>query len=148
MGRTRKDNEGMTLLEVTFAASVLALALAMLFGSLLNLRVIGQTSADRSVALAQLASVMEEIRGLPLNELMQYTQPEFSGPGTKQAVLIEAFDTDGDPVPMPVKPDALGVLNLPGANTFPNPLEIKVTFAWSDTAGRVYSVRATTGVAR
>lgn len=148
MGRPRKNDEGLTLLEVTFATSVLAIALAMLFGSLLNLRLIGQTSGEKSVALAHMASVMEEIRGLTLEQLMTYQQPAFNGPGEDQAVLIECFDKDGAAVGFPVKPDDAGEVTLPATGLFPNPAPIKVTFAWTDASGRVYSVRASTEVAR
>lgn len=145
-----KANDGMTLLEVTFAAGVLATALALLFGALLNMRVIGQVASDRSVALAQLASVMEDLRTSNYNSLMDYAQPtNLKGPGVENAVLLECYDKDGKSIPLPWEPakDAPDA-KPPSAGSMPNPLEVRVTVAWTDEAGRIFSVHAATQIGR
>jgi type II secretory pathway pseudopilin PulG len=147
MAVTWKSNEGMTLLEVTFAAGVLATALAMLFGALLNMRVIGQVSSDRSVALANLASVMEDLRGSSYDDLINYTQPTVHGPGVSNAVLLECFDADGNGIPLPWEAGDADAAP-PGAGSMPNPITVKATFAWTDERGRIFSVHTATQIGR
>ncbi|MBI2435002.1 MAG: hypothetical protein HYV26_19275 [Candidatus Hydrogenedentes bacterium] len=133
-----KDTAGMTLLELMFAAGVLALALSLLFGSLISINIIGQLSENRTMAASQLASVLEEVRALPIEELMLFAPPEVDGPGVEHQVSLTYFDGGGTEIDLPL--DA--VESIP--SDLPNPLEIRATLIWSDDQGRVYSMDAVT----
>ena len=130
----------MTLLDLMYAAGVLALALSLLFGSLMSLSVIGQLSESRTQAAAHVASVLEEVRRLPLEGIVAYTPPEFYGPGVERAVNVGFYNANGELVALPVGEDVPAGL--------PNPLQVRAEFIWSDDRGRLYSVQAVTNHGR
>lgn len=138
---TFKNDTGLTLIELMFASGILAMALSMLFGSLISISSLSIIAEDRTVAAAQVASVAEEIRAMPFNQLVAFTPPPIDGPGVNRAVLVEVFDADGTAMALPL---AAGQ-NLP---LLPNPLEVKITMVWENSGGRVYSSYVTTQVGR
>ena len=133
-------NAGLTLLEVMFAAGVLAMALSLLFGSLLSMNVVGQISESRTSAASQLASVLEELREMPIEQVVNYTPPELYGPGVSTVVSVGYYDADDGFVLLPLAGDA--PLNLP------NPLQVKAELIWTDERDRLYSMEAVTYHAR
>jgi type II secretory pathway pseudopilin PulG len=137
-----RDNAGVTLLELMFASGVLALALSMLFGSLISISALSTIAEERTVAAAQVASVAEEVRNLNFDALIDYTPPPVGGPGVHRTVLIEVYDADGTAMPLPL---AGGGGATP---TLPNPVEVKITMVWETAGGRVYSSYVTTQVGR
>lgn len=142
MNHVLKNNDGMSLIELTFASGVLAMALSMLFGSLMTITMIARLNEDRAVANVELANVLDGVRGMTMEELMDYQAPLLSQPGTKTAVALVCYDTEGKTVPLPLvqqgneKPD------------LPNPLEVKATLMWSNKKGHVFESYATILVAR
>jgi len=136
-----RNNEGMTLLELMFASGILAMALSMLFGSLISISVLSSIAEDRTVAAAQVASMAEEIRTLNFDTLLDYVPPPVDGPGASRVMVIEVFDANGTAIAVP--------LDASGANpTLPNPLEVKITMVWETNGGRVYSSYVSTQVGR
>ncbi len=141
MRNKAKNTAGMTLIELMFACGVLATGLSLLFGSLISINLIGEVSTNRTVASAELAGVLEELRTGTLREVLTYTPPELQGPGVERALQLECYDTDGNAVTLPVA----DLDNLP---ELPNPLEVKATLVWSDEQGRVFSRAASTRCVR
>ncbi|MBI2423025.1 MAG: hypothetical protein HYV27_09375 [Candidatus Hydrogenedentes bacterium] len=138
------DNDGMTLIELTFAAGVLAVALSLLFGSLISINVVGEVSRDKSSATAEMASIMEDIRRQSFDDLLAYTPPEMDEPGVEQTVVLECFNEAGDAIGLPMADGEDGQpVDVEGLE-LPNPVEIKATLVWTDVKGRAYSMHATT----
>lgn len=136
--------EGMTLIEVSFAAGVLALALAMLFGSLLSLTVIGRLNEDRAIAEVELSSVIDHAARLPLEELIVYQPTAPSRPGVTRSIALVCFDPEGLPINLPL---AHTPGEAPEPPELPNPLEIQATLLWSAPSGHVFQSVASTMVA-
>lgn len=136
--------DGMTLIEVSFAAGVLALALAMLFGSLISLTVIGRLNEDRAIAEVELSTVIDHAARLPLEELVVYQPPSPARPGVKRSVSLVCFDHEGQPVNLPL-PHGPG--ETPEIPELPNPLELQATLLWSAPSGHVFRSAASTMVA-
>lgn len=145
--RVRGGTAGMTLIELMFACGILAMALAMIFGSLISISVIGRITESRTEAVTVLASVLEEIRALPYERVLTYTPPpNMEGPGVAHAVSVacvsggapvgETGDTTGTlpTLALPLAPDFGGSL--------PNPLEVQVTVRWRESSGHVFQASA------
>lgn len=139
--RKRTGESGMTLLEVTIASSVMALALVMTMGSLVGISGTRDIAEDRMMAAVTISSVMEELRTLSYDGLVAYTPPSAEGLGASTAITVAVFDSSGATIQLPVDPDTL-------SETLPNPLELQVTVFWRDVAGRLISARSSTLVGR
>jgi type II secretory pathway pseudopilin PulG len=150
MKRNPANNAGMSLVEVMFAMGILATTLSLLFGSLISISVVGKINEEKAVANTALNSTLEELRGMPLKDLLTYA-PETPGmPGVERSVLLECYDDDGAAVELPmdlaVDPDSGALLEaLPD---LPNPLEVKATLLWTNQKGHVFKAYATTSVSR
>lgn len=143
MQRRRKRNAGMTLIEVMFAAGVVAMALAILFGSLISISLIGRLNQGQMAATTALSTVMEELRTLSYAELLEYTPPELTGLGIEHVVTVECLlggegegEGAGTTVALPLPEDFTG--------TLPNPVEIRVTLTWREETGHAYEMVAST----
>jgi len=136
--RKRRNDAGMTLIELVFAAGVLAVALSTMVGALITLTVMGDVAEGRTRAMTALASVIERTRGAGPDVLTQTPAP-VEVDGRVMAVSMEIINTDGTTMTVPVALDNEG--NMP---TLPSPLEVQVTVMWEDVRGRVYSTRAST----
>lgn len=136
----RLDNAGVTLLELMFAAGVLAITLGILFGALVTLNVMGQIAEGRTQASTALAGVLEEVRLLTFDQLIAYIPEPIESAGLDIALLIEVFDADGDPLPLPLAPGGGGN----PISSLPNPVEVRATALWSRGGGRIFSSTAST----
>lgn len=139
----RSRTSGMTLLELMIASGMLALAMSMVFGSLISISVIGTISESRVDAANAVSSVLEQVRTMSYQELLEYAPPELTRPGVDRTVTLECFNAAGQSVSLPLSTTLLS--NPP---SLPNPLEIKATVIWEDEAGHLYSKYATTYVGR
>ena len=129
------DESGLTLLELMFAAGVMALALAFLFGSLITIAVAGGLTENRACAVTHLSSVLEEIRGLGYDELLAYQPPVFNNLAPTETITVECYKGDGTTLQLPVNPDSV-------TNPLPNPLQVRCTVAWNDPRGHALQQRA------
>lgn len=136
-----RNRDGMTLLEVMFAAGILALALSLLFGSLISITLVAQLNEDQSIAKTELASVMDKIKGMPIEKLLIYDPPTPSHPGVKRAVSLVCFDREGAPVNLPLASEDGKVVEMPD---LPNPLEVQAVLLWNTPSGHVFQSTATT----
>jgi type II secretory pathway pseudopilin PulG len=134
MRKRRNSVDGMTLLELMFAAAVMAITLSMLFGSLLNITFAGGTSEAKTFAASRLSSTMEQLRGLTFAELLSYQASSLGRPGT---VLVQCFDAanTATTIPLPSGKDST-TINLP------DPLTVRVTVTCSDERGHSVSSSA------
>jgi len=136
----RAKRAGFSLLELTFASGILAMTLSLLFGSLLTITMVARLSEDQAVANTHLASALERVRGMSLDELMAYEAPELKRPGVRRAISLVCFDVEGKMVELPLTGDE----EMP---ELPNPLEVKATLLWSNDRGHVFESSATVSVA-
>jgi len=131
---------GFTLLELTFAAGILAMALSLLFGSLITILVVAQINEDKAIANTHLASVLEQVRNMTVEDLMEFEPPALDRPGVRRAISLVCFDTQGEMVELPLIDDA-------ETPDLPNPLEVMATLLWSNEKGHVFESSASISVA-
>ncbi len=144
--RLARERAGMTLLEVMIAGGVLTIGFVLLFGSIISISATGSLSEDRATAVAHMSSVLEEVRGLAFNDLLDYQPPALPGLGAAAEVeaALVADDGAGGLETLGVLPASLGDL----AAAPPNPATVRVTVRWRDRAGRTLTTSAVTMVGR
>lgn len=125
---------GMTLLELMFAAGVVGLALAFLFGSLVTITMASNLTQNRGIAVSHMATVMEELHGAGLQQLLTYTPPVFTNLGTSEVVQLEAILDSGTVLALPADPATVGPL--------PNPLLIRCRVSWIGVENRPLTLDA------
>lgn len=141
MTGNRNGQAGMSLLEVTFAAGIMATALSLLFGSLISISLVGKINEDKTVANTEISSVLESLRGMDYNDLLTFTPETPSSPGIARTVTLECFNADGTALALPLAADA----ELPD---LPNPLEVQVTLLWTNDKGHIFQAHTTTSIGR
>jgi type II secretory pathway pseudopilin PulG len=126
----------MTLLELMFAAGIVGMALAFLFGSLVTISLASNLTQNRAIVATHIATVMEELHGAGLQQLLTYTPPVFTGLGLGAAeiVQVEAVMDDGSVLALPVDPATVGPL--------PNPLLIRCRVNWIGAENRLLALDA------
>ena len=131
------QNAGFTLLEIMIAAGVVLTGLMMLMGSLFSVRDLSQISDDRTRATSELASIMEEMRGLSYSDLLEY-QPAVSedfGMGNTYVFAV-AYYSDGTPLYLPAYvPDPDVGTQPPEIEPLPNPVEIELWMMMQNQQG-------------
>ncbi len=127
--RLMSSESGLTLLEIMFAAGVLVVGFVLVFGSVFSISEARDVTEGRAAAMAQLASVMEEVRRTSYSELLAYEPPAPDGLGEDATVEVRCFYNDGTSLELPVPVDSVPDL-------LPNPCEIQVTVTWHDLRGR------------
>ena len=137
----QRGDAGLTLIELMVASGALAVALGIMFGSLVTLNVMGQVAEGRTRASTLLAGVLEEVRTLSYQQMLVYTPNPIECEGLEVGVLLEAFDSDGMAISLPVQTDTSASGTLPD---LPNPLEVRATVLWSRGDGRTYAVSSST----
>lgn len=138
--RSISGTAGMTLLELMFAAGIVSLALAMLFGSLLSMTVVGQVNQSQMAASECMTSLMEEINSLPYDSLKAYVpSTTLKGPGTSREIAL-AFV-----VPKTTGTTEYTAIPFTGSDaTIPNPVEVRVTLTWKEANGQVFKTVTST----
>jgi type II secretory pathway pseudopilin PulG len=120
---------GMTLLELMIAAGITAMALVLMMGSLGSVAHSGASTEERSIAAAHVSTVLEELSEADLEELLAYEAPALEGL-RGETIAVRCVDGSGNEVTLPAT-QAIG--------TVPNPVEVRVTVTWQDSAGHTYS---------
>lgn len=130
----------MTLIELTLAVGVLAMALGVMFSSLISMYRMGEIAEGRTRAAMVMASVLEEIQSLPMEQLLAYNPNPVDGEDNSVVVQLEIFTSSGAAVTLPT---------APGTLTFPNPMEARATVFWTEQPrGRTFSMSGSTLLAR
>lgn len=131
MSRNRNRSRGFTLLELSIAAGVMAVAFVVIMQSIISISSTREIVSDETVAVAVLSSLLEEIQSLSFEQLMAY-QPAPSGLlGATERVRVVCFDQTGAPVPLPVT-------SVPQP-VFPDPVEVQATVFWIDPSGKPFT---------
>lgn len=142
--RVLSDQGGMTLVELMFAVGVVGAALAMMFGSLMTVSFLGELSQQRTNAMGQVNSILEEIRGLSREDLLRYRVPAIqNGPGNVNVAVALAYGANNESYYLP---QITSTTTTPPTVNLPNPTEVRVLFVWMDARGRVYHVESSTCV--
>ena len=134
--RITRQDAGVTLLELMFAAGVMALALSMLFGSLIGINLMGEVAEGRTRAAAAMSSVMEELRTSSFDDILDFAPTPIDHPSATFGIQVDAVDDGDNLVTLPLGENATA--------TFPNPTELQVTVVWTTPQGRVYSISSST----
>lgn len=147
-GQPGGNEAGMTLLELMFAAGVVAIALSMVFGSLISISVMGEISESRTAAATALSSVVEEMRTMNLEDLLDYTPPAIEGPGEQFVVTVELVLSNDSTLTT----ESEQLVAVPVADDFdedlPNPLPIRTTLTWQEDTGHVFRTTTTAYLGR
>ncbi len=131
-----KRQDGMTLLELMFAAGILAFVLSMIFTSVITMGANGEIQAQRLQAESVVNEVLDQISRTDKSQILTF-QPDVPNlPGTNANIQIEVIGSTG-PIQLPVN----------GQNVnLPDPLEVRVTLTWETTRGYVITKRGSTYV--
>jgi prepilin-type N-terminal cleavage/methylation domain-containing protein len=152
--KLKRNDAGLTLLEVMIASGILAVGMVLLMGSVLSVASTTALTEQRAVSTTYIASVMEELDGRTLEEVLTYWPPQLGQIGPADRIQILAYDTYGYGIPLP-----LGGMSTeePGgdgeptstfdvsayAGMFNSPLQIEVTLQRMDSSGRILTVKST-----
>ncbi len=131
------DAAGMTLVELMIAAGVIAIALVLSLGSIVSISETSALSADQVRAASELASLLEELRQLPFNDLLAHDPLPPVGANPTSEVTAVCFDANGVAHDLPYDSS-----DGPSPGNLPNPLEVQVTVNWRDRMGRDMTMRA------
>lgn len=143
MRKTAKNDSGLALLELLFAAGIMALAISLLYGSLLNVSSVGRLSENQALAVSRISSISEELRSASVDELLTYVPPEFAGLGVAESVQLACVDSAGEEIELPFEGTEEEL-----DNPLPNPVEVLVTVNWQDERGHTFTISGSTKVGR
>ena len=127
-----KGNAGTTLIELMIAVAVFSGSMVMLSGSVITYTSHNLVSEKKASATAFGNSVIEDIRGLDINGIINYEIPVDNPdtgtvfiPGMGDAWVV-AWAIVPDPEGQYEQWYMLGQSGFPPPSTLPNPIEIKV----------------------
>jgi len=132
-----KHEEGFTLVELCIASGIMAMVFLFLMGGVIDVNDSNQVITQRTIAQAQLQSVLEQMRSLTIDELAVYTPAAMTGLGSQSAVSLACVDSSNNTVTIPLASAAT-------ASSLPNPLEVRATVTWRDPHGRLLSQQIAT----
>ena len=152
MKKFRHARLGMTLIEVMWASGVLAIALALLMGSVISISVVGAINEGQTQAISALSSVLEELKTMPFEDVLTYTPPDLACPGKSFMVTVslvippdteesESEESEPHVIALPLPPD--GPTSAEEL-TIPNPVELHVVLAWEEDNGQIFQVNGST----
>ena len=129
MGASLGRSSGFTLVDALVACALLTGGLVVVAGALDGLAAADSAIGARVHAAELAVSVLAELKGLPIERVLQYSQPT----GVPGQVHIELVNSAGQPVALPVT----------GAdvNAFPLQTEARVKAGFKDMRGHVIEVQ-------
>lgn len=143
-GHIHHPEAGLTLLELTFAAAIMASTLVFILGSIVSLSVTSDIAADQAASMAYAASIVEELRRASEDELLAYAPPEPPAGTPNQSVEVSyVLDDNGGVFVPPGDPLAAGVVA-----ELPNPLHVNISITAVSKSGRPYTINTATVVRR
>lgn len=124
-----KATQGVTLIELMVAVSIIAVGVVLLLGSIPAIH--GTIAANRDTAQAVYhgTTVVEEIKALPGLELENYIPPALNDLGANETIIVTVLDRAGNEVTLPTD-----FSTIPAG--VPNPTEVLVRVQWTDEFGR------------
>jgi type II secretory pathway pseudopilin PulG len=135
LSKALNNESGVTLIELMFAVGIMAMALAFIFGSLIDVAKASDLTQSRSVAVTHVATVMEEVQSLGYDALLAYQPPQLRGLGYSETIQVQCIKADGTAIQLPVSAASL-------TQPLPNPLQVECTVGWRDEKGHSFSLKA------
>lgn len=126
----RKGNKGFSFIDALAACFLLTGGLVVVAGALHELSVADSVAEAKVHARTLAASVLSELKGLPIEQVLQYS-PETSATAT---VAVELVNAAGEVVPLPAP--------SPDISSFPHNIEVRVKASCKSIRGHVVSVQA------
>lgn len=131
-----KKQQGMTLLELMFAAGILAFVLSMIFTSVITVGMNREIHTQRLQAKSVVNEILDQISRADTTQILNFNPMVQHLPGENSVLRVEVLTASGTPISLP----ATGNVNLP------NPLEVRVTLSWKTTRGYSITERGSTHV--
>ncbi len=133
-----RANAGLTLLELMFAAAIMASTLVCILGSIVAISSTSDIAGDQAAVMARVSTIVEELRRASEPELLAYT-PETAADGSPaQSVEVRyVINDEGQTVTAPYIPADLAASAL----ELPNPLHVKITVAAVSRSGRPFTMQ-------
>ncbi len=128
----------MTLVELMFAAGILAFILSMVFTSVVGVGLNSEIHTEQLLAESIVNEVLDQISTMEKAQLLTF-QPDINiAPGYNARLTIEALTPDGNSIPIP---NSNPNLTLPNTQ-----VEVRVTLTWQTARGITISKRGSTYV--
>lgn len=151
-GRPIADHSeaGMTLLELTIAAAIMASTLVFILGSIVSLSMTSDVAADQASTMTYMTTVVEELHRATESDLRAYAPPTPLTQDIEQTVTIEyVLNADGATISPPIPEPVVGGLGGTQAEVnLPNPLHVRVTVDALSKSGRHFTMQTATMVRR
>jgi len=136
--KNHKTQKGMTLVELMFAAGILAFVLSMIFTSVIAMGMNREIHTQRLQAESVVNEILDQISRTDSSQILNFRPILPDLPGINGVVQVEAIRPDGAPITLP---------NSGGNFNLPNPFEVRVTLSWKTTdRGYTITKRASTYV--
>lgn len=126
------ETDGVTLIELCIASGIMAVCFLFLIGGIVDMHGSNEIVAGRTLAQAQLMTVMEQMRAMPFETLMAYSPTPVAGLGDSATISVSVVNSSGQLVSLPITNTAV-------SSALPNPLEVRATITWRDSQGRLYT---------
>lgn len=130
---TWRETSGMTLLELTLAAGIMAVGFVLLSGSIISIFATNQGTEHRQVAMSEASKILEQLNAMSFEEIISMTNPILTTLGSGASVTMECFDgSDWLLLPLTDTENAEEAL--------PNPLEVRCSINFEVTGGNAMNL--------
>ena len=129
MGAGLDRNGGFTLVDALVACALLTGGLVVVAGALDSLAKADSATEARVQAGALAASILAELRGLPIESVLHYSPPA----DTPGLVHVELVNSAGQPLALPVKAEDV--------DSFPPQIEAHIKAGFKDMRGHIIEVQ-------
>ncbi len=133
---SNRQERGMTLVELMFAAGILAFVLSMIFTSVISVGVNHEIHTQRLQAESAVNEVLDQISRTDASQILSFQPDVVLLPGNSAVLQIEAVTADGLNISIPSADQV----------SLPNPVEIRVILSWQTDRGYTITKRASTYV--
>jgi len=133
---SNRQERGMTLVELMFAAGILAFVLSMIFTSVISVGVNREIHTQRLQAESAVNEVLDQISRTDASQILSFQPDVVLLPGNSAVLQIEAVTADGLNISIPSADQV----------SLPNPVEIRVILSWQTDRGYTITKRASTYV--
>ncbi|MCX8064904.1 MAG: type II secretion system GspH family protein [Candidatus Hydrogenedentes bacterium] len=136
--KREKQERGMTLVELMFAAGILAFVLSMVFTSVVGVGMNREIHTEQLLADSIVNELLDQISTMSRDQLLTFRPNINVAPGINPHLSIEVVGSNGNTIALPLTNQNI---------TLPNPAEVRVTLRWQTTRGITITKRGSTYVA-
>lgn len=138
--KIKKQQLGLTLLELMFAVGLLTFVLSSMFTSVVYLGANREIETERLQAESIANEILDQISRLDRTQLLTFNAPEPEYMvGRNMTIQVVAIGSDGSEISIPVVGNSSSI-NLP------NLVEVQVTITWTTARGYTMTKRVSTYV--